>query len=73
MTAFAGGIAAHADVKCADIFSDNMVLQMGMPIRVWGTADAGERVSVKFMDLKGSSKADENGYWRVDLPAKKNM
>ncbi|MBR4597872.1 MAG: hypothetical protein IKO42_05710 [Opitutales bacterium] len=62
---------AYADVKCAYIFSDNMVLQMGMPIRVWGIAAPGEKVSVKFMDLKGSAKADKTGHWRVDLPAKK--
>lgn len=64
-------ILTYADVRCADIFSDNMVLQADMPIRVWGTADAGEKVSVNFMNLKGSTIADKNGKWRVNLPAKK--
>ncbi|MBO7520973.1 MAG: hypothetical protein J6T16_01900 [Opitutales bacterium] len=63
--------AAYADVKCANIFSDNMVLQAGAPIRVWGTADAGEKVSVKFMKSSAKTKADKNGFWRVELPAKK--
>ena len=51
LMAVAGGLSAYADVKCADIFSDHMVLQADMPIRIWGTADAGEKVSVKFMNL----------------------
>ncbi len=64
-------ISAFADVKCADIFSDYMVLQKGMPIRIWGTADAGEKVTVKFMKSKGSTVAKKDGSWRVDLPAPK--
>lgn len=71
LMAVAGGLSAYADVKCADIFSDHMVLQADMPIRIWGMADAGEKVSVKFMNLKGGAIADKNGYWRVNLPPKK--
>lgn len=64
-------ITAYADVKCADIFSDHMVLQANMPIRIWGSADAGEKINVKFMNLKGSAVAGADGKWRVDLPAPK--
>lgn len=63
--------ALFADVKPANIITDNMVLQRGMPVRIWGTADAGEHVSVKFMNSAASAVADKNGYWRVDLPAPK--
>lgn len=63
--------ALLADVRPANIITDNMVLQRGMPVRIWGTADAGEKVSVKFMNSSASAAADKNGYWRVDLPAPK--
>lgn len=63
--------AALCEVKPASIFSDNMVLQANAPIRVWGTAEKGEKVSVEFLGSTASTTADENGFWRVDLPAKK--
>lgn len=62
------GACANAEVFPAPIFSDNMVIQANAPIRVWGTADKGEKVSVSFLNSSGSATADENGYWRVDLP-----
>jgi len=58
-----------ADVQPAKAFSDHMVLQQQMPIRVWGWADAGERVTVAFAGKTGSATAGDDGYWRVDLPA----
>lgn len=63
--------AAFAEVKPALIFSDNMVLQANAPIRVWGTAEKGEKVSVEFMGTSASAVADDKGFWRVDLPAQK--
>lgn len=65
------GSALYADVKPANIITDNMVLQKGMPVRIWGTADAGEKVSVKFMKSSGSTVAGKDGKWRVDLKAPK--
>ena len=37
-----------AKVKLPALISDGMVLQREQPIKVWGTADAGESVQVKF-------------------------
>ena len=37
---------AHADVRLPKIFTDNMMLQRDLPVRVWGWAEAGEAVSV---------------------------
>ena len=36
----------HAEIKLPAIIGDNMVLQQGTPIPIWGTADPGERVTV---------------------------
>ncbi len=59
--------AAHADVVPAALFTDNAVLQRDKPIPVWGTADAGEKISVAFAGQTHSTTADAHGKWRVDL------
>jgi sialate O-acetylesterase len=58
-----------ADVVPAYVFSDNAVLQRDKPIPIWGTADAGEKVSVSFAGRTATATADAAGKWRVDLPA----
>ena len=74
-----GADTARADVKPHPIFSDNMVLQQGGPIRVWGKADPGEDVTVKITkDAKTAkglttaivTKADKDGNWSVSLTKK---
>lgn len=60
-------IPALAEVKPARVFSDNMILQQEMPIRVWGWADKGEKVTVSFAGQSGTATAGDDGYWRVDL------
>jgi len=39
---------AAADVRLPAVFSDNMVLQRGIAVPIWGWADEGEVVTVKF-------------------------
>ena len=46
--------ALHGAVKLPSLISDHMVLQAGMPVRIWGTADPGEAVKV---DFQGQSVA----------------
>jgi sialate O-acetylesterase len=43
---------AQADVWMPSVFSDNMVLQRGKPVPVWGWADPGEKVTVTFSGKK---------------------
>jgi sialate O-acetylesterase len=42
-----------------------MVLQRGLPLHIWGAADAGESVSVEFRGETRSATADELGRWSV--------
>ena len=58
---------AYADVKPSQLFRDHMVLQSGMPVPVWGTADAGEMVTVSFRGDKRSVAAGPDGKWMVRL------
>lgn len=65
--------AARADVKVHPIFSDHMVLQRDIDLVVWGTADAGEKVSAELFNgkaavAKGEATADDKGNWAVTLP-----
>ena len=70
-TAIIAAFAAQAKVKLAAPFTDGMVLQREMPVRVWGTADAGEKVKVIFGDASVDAVADASGRWLVELPAMK--
>jgi sialate O-acetylesterase len=60
-------VASYADVKLPGIFSDHMILQREMKIPVWGTADAGEKVTVKAAGQTQTATADDKGKWRVAL------
>ena len=42
-----------AEVRLPNIFSDNMVLQQGIPVQIWGWANAGETVNVTFLNQPG--------------------
>ncbi len=57
------------------VFSDGMMLQRDMPVKVWGTADANAKVEVEFGGKRKSTKADADGEWSLKLdkmPADKN-
>ena len=63
----AAPVALFADVKLASPFGSHMVLQREMKVPVWGTADAGEQVTVEFAGQKKSAPAGADGKWRVTL------
>ncbi|MCH5597807.1 hypothetical protein [Niabella ginsengisoli] len=59
--------AAEAKLVVPKILGNNMVLQQGVPVAIWGWADPGNKVTVTF---KGKSKvtvADTEGDWKVYL------
>ncbi|MBM3860343.1 MAG: sialate O-acetylesterase [Verrucomicrobia bacterium] len=58
--------SASAAVKPHCTFTDNAVLQRGVPLPVTGTADEGERVAVVFQNQKVSTVA-KGGQWKVTL------
>lgn len=60
-------LSLHAEVKMPHIFGDNMVLQRNQKIKVWGWADKGESVTVKFNGQIKKVKADKNGKWLLEL------
>ncbi len=62
--------AAWADVKLPAIFSDHMVLQRNEPIRIWGWAEAGEKVSVTLGQETQATTANRSEKWQVTLAEK---
>lgn len=68
---FCTALQTDAKVKLPALISDGMVLQREQPVKIWGTADAGESVSVTFMKKKYAATADNNVHWSVTLPSMK--
>jgi sialate O-acetylesterase len=58
---------ALATVKLPAIFGDNMVLQRGIPVPVYGWADAGEQVTVDFMGKSYKTTTGTDGKWTMKL------
>jgi len=58
---------ANGAVRLPALLSDHMMLQRGMPVRIWGWADAGEAVNITFQYQKVSTVADGTGKWQVFL------
>ena len=57
----------RADVQVPAMFADNMLLQRGKPVPVYGRAAANEKVAVEFAGQRKSATADAAGKWRVAL------
>ena len=64
--AFGAAFAAGA-ADLPHVFGDNMVLQRGQRVPVWGTGAPGEAVTVEFAGQSVSATAGSDGRWRVDL------
>ena len=64
---------AQANVTLPDVISSGMVLQRDHTVPIWGVAEPGESVTVRFNDQTRTTGADQNGRWIVHLnPGKAN-
>lgn len=60
-----------AKITLPTLVSDGMVLQRNQKLNVWGKADAGEKVEVKFLNKNYKTIADQTGNWKITLPEQK--
>src|ERR1700674_3844634 len=60
---------AQANVVLPDVISGGMILQRDRAVPIWGTADAGERITVRFAGEVKKAIADGGGKWLVRLDA----
>lgn len=65
--ALLGAAALNAKLVPATIFSDHMVLQREMPVPVWGTADADEKITVNFAGQNLEATTGKDGKWMLKL------
>jgi sialate O-acetylesterase len=59
--------ATATPVTLNAIFGDHMVLQREMVVPVWGTAGAGDKVTVSFAGQTATAQADADGKWMAKL------
>lgn len=59
--------SANAEVRLPTIISDHMVIQAGMPVKVWGWSDPNEAIEVRVGEKSATAVSD--GAWKVELPA----
>ena len=51
-----------------NIFCDNMVLQREVTVKIYGTADEGEVITVTIDGTENSTTTDSLGKWSVGMP-----
>lgn len=62
------GSDALAKIRLPALISDKMVLQRDIDLNIWGWADVGEKVTVRFQGEHYYTEADKDGKWVVTLP-----
>lgn len=62
-------LPAKAEVKLPRLISDGMILQRDEPLKIWGWADPGERVTIGFLGNTFRTRAGKKGDWEIALPA----
>ena len=60
-------VSVSAMLKLPHIFRDGMVLQRNEVITIWGWADKGQDITVKFRNVQKVVKTDEAGKWKCDI------
>ncbi len=61
--------AAVQALELSGPFSDHMVFQRDKPLPVWGRAEAGRTITVTFGEQSHTTRARDDGSWRVHLAA----
>jgi len=56
-----------AEVRLPALISDHMLLQQGVPVRIWGRAEPGEAVRVEVAGQQAAAEADAAGRWSAYL------
>jgi len=57
----------RANVVLPDVISEGMVLQRDRPVPIWGHADPGEVVTVRFAGQSKKATTNDNGKWLIKL------
>ncbi|MCH5310774.1 MAG: sialate O-acetylesterase [Prevotella sp.] len=64
-------LVAVAKIWLPQMFQNGMVLQRNQTVNVWGTAEKGESIIIKFCGKNYTTVANGNGQWSIQLPKMK--
>jgi sialate O-acetylesterase len=67
MFTFALPLTAAAEIHLPNLFSDHAVLQRDHPVRIWGSANPGENVTIRFHGQTLTAQTDPTGNWEAWL------
>jgi sialate O-acetylesterase len=62
-----GAVGAQAEIRLPNALSDHAVLQRGVPIRIWGWATPGAKLTVRLHAQAVATTADRAGEWTAWL------
>lgn len=54
-------------LEVAEIFGNNMVLQQGVPVEIWGTGEPDTEVVIRIQDFECAVRVDKQGKWRTAI------
>ena len=57
----------NAEVRLPKLIGSQMVLQRDTPVKIWGWADKGEKVTVSLNGQEARTKTGKDGQWTVSL------
>lgn len=58
---------AYAAIRLPQLVSDGMILQRDAKVKIWGWADAGEKVTINFQRKTYHTVTDQSGAWKIIL------
>ncbi len=64
-----GITTARAALILPSLFSNGMVLQREVPVRIWGTESPGQKITLLFRGIEENTTAGADGSWTVSIPA----
>jgi sialate O-acetylesterase len=62
---------SFSEVRLPRLVSNGMILQCEVPVKIWGWASVGEKVTLHFNNESFSTLTNDNGKWQIPLPAQK--
>jgi sialate O-acetylesterase len=65
------GNIARCEVRLPKLVSDGMILQRETPVKIWGWASVGEKVTLHFNNQSFETVASAIGNWEIILPPQK--
>nr|WKN35743.1 sialate O-acetylesterase [Tunicatimonas sp. TK19036] len=61
----------YGQVKLPPLVRDSMVVQRDTPLKIWGWAAPGEKVSLRFQKKRYQTTTETDGQWSVEIPPQK--